>query len=279
MTLHLARERPDDGELAAAVEADLVEHVAAVHRPPIGEVHRTGDAVWFTTGSLSPYGNGVLRASMDVSDVAARVRSLLAPFASRRLPMMWWRFTGPDGAEGKIDVELRGHGLAVDSDRPSMARDLAGFEAPPLPRGASIHRVVNRGMLLAWADVVARAFGQPRFPRSAAVRFSLAHGLGDEVPLRHFLCRMDGAWVGASTLSLGAGVAGLANISVVPEMRGRGLGSAVAAAALAEGLRAGMDVGVLSADREGVRLYERLGFRVVGRHRTFTLVPRRTGLA
>ena len=41
---------PTQTEYAAAVEADLVEHVARLHGPPAGEVHREEGAVWFTTG-------------------------------------------------------------------------------------------------------------------------------------------------------------------------------------------------------------------------------------
>ena len=79
--------------------------------------------------------------------------------------------------------------------------------------------------------------------------------------------------MGASTLSLGAGVAGLSNIAVLPEHRGRGIGAAVAAAALLEGRRLGLGLGVLSAGEVGLPLYERLGFREVSRHRTYVLWP------
>jgi ribosomal protein S18 acetylase RimI-like enzyme len=94
-------------------------------------------------------------------------------------------------------------------------------------------------------------------------------GFGDDAPFRHFMCRVEGDAVGASTLSLGAGVAGLANIAVVPERRGEGIGSAVASAALVEGRRLGLEVGALSAGEQGRPLYERLGFREVSRHRTY----------
>ncbi len=79
--------------------------------------------------------------------------------------------------------------------------------------------------------------------------------------------------MGASTLSLGAGVAGLGNISTVPERRGRGVGTAVAAAALLEGQRMGIGIAALSADEQGVPLYEKLGFTTVCRHLTFVWLP------
>jgi GNAT superfamily N-acetyltransferase len=121
-----------------------------------------------------------------------------------------------------------------------------------------------------WAAVVGRAFDDAEFEDGASVRAFAGLGFGDDAPFRHFLCRVDGVPVGASTLSLGAGVAGLANIAVLPEHRGRGIGAAVASAALFEGRRLGLGIGALSAGEQGLPLYRSLGFREVSRHRTYT---------
>jgi hypothetical protein len=55
-------EREHDELLAAAVEADLVEHVARLHEPPMGQVGSEAGSVWFLTGKDDPNENGVLRA-------------------------------------------------------------------------------------------------------------------------------------------------------------------------------------------------------------------------
>jgi predicted N-acetyltransferase YhbS len=68
-------------------------------------------------------------------------------------------------------------------------------------------------------------------------------------------------------------VAGLANISTVPEWRGRGIGGAVASAALLEARAMGIAVAALSSDDLGVGLYHRLGFRTVCRHLTYVGRP------
>jgi predicted N-acetyltransferase YhbS len=116
-----------------------------------------------------------------------------------------------------------------------MGLRLSDFRPPPGPGGVTIERVRNPDDLRTWADVVGRAFGDPAFADSPSVAFNLSAGFGDDGPFRHFLCRMDGEPVGAATLSLCApGVAGLANISAVPERRGLGIGAAVASAALLE---------------------------------------------
>jgi ribosomal protein S18 acetylase RimI-like enzyme len=269
----MTRVRANDEALAAAVEADLVEHVARLHVPPFGEVRRESGSVWFRTGSDDPNENGVLRAALPEGDAGAAIGALLEPFASLGLPMMWWAFV-TRSLPSRIDRALRAHGLAPGSDRPGMGLPLHDFHPPPAPAGVAIDRVRGTHDLRTWADVVGRAFGDPAFADSPSVAFNLSAGFGDDGPFRHFLCRMDGEPVGAATLSLCApGVAGLANISAVPERRGLGIGAAVASAALLEARAIGIPTAALSSDDLGVGLYRRLGFRTVCRHLTYVGRP------
>ena len=127
------------------------------------------------------------------------------------------------------------------------------------PSGAIVERVRDARAFGDWALVVGRAFEDEDFSNGPSVRAGLGMGFGDDVAFRHYLCRIDGAPVGASTLSLGARVAGLANIATVPEHRGRGIAVAVAGAALEDARALGLRIGVLSADRAGIRVYEKLG--------------------
>jgi ribosomal protein S18 acetylase RimI-like enzyme len=265
--------RVGDGALADGVEADLVEHVARLHAPPFGEVRREGGSVWFRTGSDDPNENGVLRAALPDGDAGPAIEALIEPFSSQRLPMMWWAFVTGSMPPG-IDLALRERGLLPGSDRPGMGMHLDDFRAPAAPAGVHIERVRGPEDLHTWAGVVGRAFGDPAFADSPSVAFNLSAGFGDDGPFRHFLCRMDGEPVGAATLSLCApGVAGLANISAVPERRGRGIGAAVASAALLEARAIGVPMAALSSDDLGVGLYRKLGFTTVCRHLTYVGRP------
>lgn len=271
-----------DLELAEAVREDLVTMVSLLHAPPIGEVHVDAAATWSITGLPSRHSNGVLRADLPPGDVDAAIECLLEPFRWRSLPMMWWRFVPPEASDPAVGEALRAHGLVLESERPGFGLELRDLREPVPPADSGIERVRDVGAFGPWVGVVGRAFDDPAYAEGPSVEAFRRYGFGDDAPFRHFLCRVEGIPVGAATLSLGAGVAGLGNITVARERRCRGIGTAVAAAALREARGLGVRVAALSADPLGVGLYRRLGFREVSRHFTYVWAPesrrRQTGL-
>lgn len=264
-----------DADLAEAVRADLVAMMSLVHAPPIGEVHADAEVTWFLTGAPTPNANGVLCAELPPGHLDAVIEARLAPFRARSLPMMWWRFAPPESSDPAMDEALRGHGLVLDADRPGFGMELADLRESVVPIGVCIERVGDDGAFGSSVQVVASAFDDPAFEEGSSVRSFRRYGFGDGAPFRHFVCRVEGASVGAATLSLGAGVAGLGNIAVVPQWRRRGVGAAVAAAALLEARALGLEIAALSADPLGVGLYRKLGFREVSRHLTYVWSPER----
>jgi ribosomal protein S18 acetylase RimI-like enzyme len=84
---------------------------------------------------------------------------------------------------------------------------------------------------------------------------------------------IDGRDVGAVAVERRAGELFLADIEVLPEWRGRGLGTAIVGAVVAEARRRGLPAAlqVLKVN-PARRLYERLGFRVVGETPTHYLM-------
>jgi ribosomal protein S18 acetylase RimI-like enzyme len=97
---------------------------------------------------------------------------------------------------------------------------------------------------------------------------------GVSVPhTRTYLALLDGQPVATSQLLLPAGVAGIYNVTCLPEARGQGIGAAVTLAPLVEARRRGYGVAVLQASDLGYSVYRRLGFRDYGRLMEYRLTP------
>jgi ribosomal protein S18 acetylase RimI-like enzyme len=77
---------------------------------------------------------------------------------------------------------------------------------------------------------------------------------------------------GVATLAVGSDAVEIDGLYVTPSARGRGIGAALVAAALAAG---GRDVAWIVADDEGLArpLYDRLGFETVWRPHSFVRLP------
>jgi GNAT superfamily N-acetyltransferase len=80
----------------------------------------------------------------------------------------------------------------------------------------------------------------------------------------NFVASAEGKPVGETTLCDGAGVAGIYDVEVLEEFRGRGIGSALVSAALRTAREElGLQHAVLAATGMGFGVYTRLGFREV----------------
>lgn len=248
------------------VEADLVAHVSRLYSPPFGEVHEEGGVVSVATGVDRPEGNGILRARpSDYTDEG--IAALVRPFDERRLPMMWWSFTDDEVVAQKHRSLLTRHGFRLGSDRPAMTLALSDARLPD--QAWPVQRVRDESAFRRWSDVVGAAFGTSDHFQSPSCRSFMHIGFDDDAPFRHYVVLDGDRSVGAATLSLGGGVAGLGNIATHPSHRRRKVATAAIAAALADAVDLGIAVAALSADPGGDRLYRSLGFVEVGRHLTF----------
>ena len=153
-------------------------------------------------------------------------------------------------------------------------RDLPSLTSLPLPADLTIEEVSNMASAHEWVDVstlVYRGAEHPVLPEEYAIEERM--GFGARLPNRRWVARLGGVTVGTSSIFLGAGVAGLYNVTTLPEARGQGIGAAVTLAALAAARDAGYHVAVLQASPMGFPVYARLGFREVCRIQSYVWEP------
>jgi GNAT superfamily N-acetyltransferase len=108
-------------------------------------------------------------------------------------------------------------------------------------RGFQIHETFKQ----VWHDLFVDTIFQPRY--------------------QTFLALLDGKPVGTSQLFLSAGVAGIYNVTVIPEARFQGIGFAVTLATLLVARMLGYRIGILQASKRGYGVYRRLGFQDLGK--------------
>ncbi|HVF99325.1 MAG TPA: GNAT family N-acetyltransferase [Chloroflexia bacterium] len=87
--------------------------------------------------------------------------------------------------------------------------------------------------------------------------------------VRHYLGRLDGEAVGTLSVVTSGPVPGIWNVGTLPEHRRAGIGTALMHHALREAANEGRTSSMLLASKEGVPLYELLGYRTLSTVRIF----------
>ena len=157
---------------------------------------------------------------------------------------------------------LLAHGFDYGGDDIGMAVDLSALRGElHVPEDFIVERVRYERDLTAWTRTLAAGFGEGPVEAQWVGEMYRRIGLGDGVPWRHYLGRLDGEPVATSTLFLAAGVAGIYFVFTVEGARRQGIGAAVTLAALHDAREVGCRVGVLGSSEMGYQVYRRLGFR------------------
>jgi ribosomal protein S18 acetylase RimI-like enzyme len=257
-----------DGDLvaAAALDANFAELIRWYASRPGGEVLEAGDVTRCSTGLAFRSINCAVAIDLDPATADERIADVGAWFDARGLPWRW--LVGSTSRPLDLGDRLLRAGYDLVGDGAGMALDLGGFEPEPPPAGVEIVTVDDLAGLATWADIQQRSLDLDA-TRTRAWRDAHDRALSGEVPLRDWIAHLDGNPVAAAALFVGGGVAGIYNVATVPEARGRGIGGAITAAALAEAVVRGERTAVLGASDMGYPVYRRLGFRDVSRLRSY----------
>ena len=256
--------------MAQAVEANLFAFFQHLASWPRVEMHDEPACCWTLSDLPFPLFNSVLRARLPDDRIDALIDSRLAACEARNVPMLWW--TGPSTMPADLGERLDRCGFVLEPAR-GMAADLewhAGAPDTSSPASAlSVEPVEDTATLAQWGRVLCDAFGAPRPFGEAFAELAVTIGLGPQSPFRHFLARDDGQPAATCSLFLGAGVAGIYDVSTLPELRKRGLGRLVTDAAMREARTRGYRMAILHSSALGAGIYRALGFRdvcAIGQH-------------
>ena len=246
----------------AALKANWAEYYTWLGGGPGSELAVGPHLSWCLTGVADPFLNVVFRTRLPRAFADELIAATLAHFRERQVARCsWWAEDERDCPQ--LGEYLSGQGLTFDEGGLGMAADLAAVpEAGPRAAGLSIEAVEGGAGLRDWVRVMRLGFGLPE--GSEPRLHELFAGLTGMPAGQSFLARLNGQPVGTAQLFLGAGVAGIYQVTCVAEARRQGIGGAVTWAALQAARAQGYRIAILQASALGQPVYRRLGFQGCG---------------
>ncbi len=241
--------------LIDATEINYAEFFALYTNVPHIQQHDEPGVLRLSSSQPVDYLNTVLRTTFENGNAANRIREIMVGYKSQRASVRW--HVWPNSQPADLTALLDEHGLHCTRSIPCMALDLAELNTSAQPiEHLEMTLVDDLPTLYEWMSPVAYD-----------LFFCLAYemGLPTTTPVLHFLARYQGEPVATASIYLGAGVAGLYDVVTMPEVRERGIGSALCTMALQTVRDMGYRYGVLQSSKMGYRIYQRLGFEEIGR--------------
>jgi GNAT superfamily N-acetyltransferase len=248
----------------SAIQANWEAYHYCLAQSPKVELSIGRYLTWLMTDLPDHFMNLVVCTQLPSNGVDEIVDNALAHFRSMKIRRLSWL-----AREGTQTIELNNALLANDlTFREAFATEMA-VDLSLLPetlsasQGLKIFAVENEYTLRQWIQVASIGFRISR--QFEQVWQDLFVDVICNPQYRTYLALSNGKPVGTSQLFLSGGVAGIYNVSCIPEARGQGIGSAITLAPLLEAREMGYRVGILQASNGGYNAYRRLGFQDYGK--------------
>lgn len=205
---------------------------------------------------------------LDESDFLRRIGVASVQMAARGLPWAFWL------CEEWLPFSLRRRAVKIlDRQGMSLASEMPGMVAEAV-------RPAKRELPVLRIEPLSSEAQRQAFCQIGAVCFHVPLMWFEEIfdehaPLREecagWLGWYDGQPVASAATVVHAGVIGVYNVATLPEFREKGIGEAIMRHAIqAAKEKSGLERTILQATRQGLHLYERMGYRSVTRFLVFT---------
>ena len=247
-------------EIVKAIEANFLAYgTTQFARWARIEVYDEPHLLWFKCDVPSPMFNVVQRARLSPANVDHIIAEQQARYAERNLPILWW--TSPSSTPLEISNHLTSAGFVPSGELTGMAIDLQDLAIPRQPENLIIEPTAEPSSLVTFAHTLGQGFQVQRAIMEPMIDQALAMDHGTSGPLINYVGTLNGLAVATSSLYLGSGVAGIYNVSTLPAVRHRGIGTAVTMAPLLEAQARGYRFAILHASAMAYPMYQELGFK------------------
>lgn len=248
----------------ASIKANWENYHYCLGRSPSVELSIGRYLTWLITNMPDHFMNLVVCTQLPSEGIDELIDGALTHFRSLNIRRLSW--LAREGVPAtEIKKYLVAHGLTFsESFATEMAANLKSLpDKLPTPSDLKILPVVAGKTLRQWIHVASIGFGvREEFEK---VWYDFFVEAVFDTRFRTYLAVLNGQPVGTSQLFLSAGVAGIYNVTCIPEARGQGIGAAVTLAPLLAAREMGYRAGILQASRLGYNVYRRLGFQDFGK--------------
>lgn len=196
-----------------------------------------------------------------IADLEERIGLAARHFDARGLRWSFWLCEDwiAKGLRRKSGSIFQRFGMHLSSEMPGMMAESLR-EVAPFERAIELQPADSGEVLKEFRQIGALCFHVP--PGWFAEVFD--HEMSRRTDFRAWVAYQNGVPVGTAAAVLAGGVTGLYNIAILPDYRRRGYGTAVTRVAAEAAFRDGGENRlILQASAQGVRMYERMGFRTV----------------
>ena len=197
------------------------------------------------------------------SEATHHVRRLIEELDTYGVDYSWW--IGPSSSPGELPELLEAHGMVYQEDFPGMAIDLRYLRDEPSELRAlqdlEIFRIDDTDQLDAFTHAFTVATNSNLEIQPGLTRLCTMSGYGETDHWSHYAGTLDGKTVATTSLFTGAGVAGIYLVSTIPTVRRRKIATTIVTHVLKQARDAGYTIGTLQSSKEGLGLYQKLGFR------------------
>jgi len=246
------------------IQANWENYHYCLGRSPSVELSVGRYLTWFVTNMPDHFMNLVVCTELPSEGIDRLIKDALAHFRILNIKKLSWLIQ-EQVPSNEIKNQLEAHGLTCrESFATEMAADLRNLsEKPSVPDGLQIMTVDREEMLRKWIHVASVGFGIAQDVEN--IWYEFFADAACERPFQTYLALLNDEPVGTSQLFTSAGVAGIYNVTCLPEARGQGIGAAITLAPLLDAREMGYRVGILQASSMGRSVYQRLGFQDFGK--------------
>jgi GNAT superfamily N-acetyltransferase len=248
----------------SAIRANWEAYHYCLAQSPSVELSIGRYLTWLVTDLPDHFMNLVVCNQLPSVGVDDLIENALGHFRSMNISKLSW-LTNADLLSAKTNRILLAHGLTFrGAFATEMAVDLSLLPTDlPTHPGLRIVPVNDEYALKQWIHVASMGFRiKEKFEK---VWYDFFVEAIFEARFQTYLALLDGKPVGTSQLFLFEGVAGIYNVTCMPEVRGQGIGSTITLAPLLKAREMGYQIGVLQASQKGYNVYRRLGFQDFGK--------------